>query len=411
MDTESHATTSVLLVGWRSASARALARYGCHVTCLVGPADAGKAQASGLIARCVTVPAPKDIEDCLSGLARAGLTPADFDRICSGSEFTITCASVLGGPGKSTISPATAVALRDKFVQKHHVREGRIPVAACYTVDELAQLQLRKDMPHDGVVVKPLSGAGAMNTFHLRNQVDLTETLAAFGTDQSYGPWLVEDYVPGHEHQVDGVVRGGTITALVVSRYLQNPIEIHFGGLLSTIALAPAEHSKLYNRARLLAAEALTAIGHSDGVFHLEAFDQQDRLVFGECAGRVSGGMTDQVIKHMFGLDLHDAWARAALGLPASPEPVLQRDAVYGELYLPCPPGELIAAPTSSEILERAGVVTVRLDVAVGQHMPDMTTASNIRAGTALVTGSSETEVEERVLRLAAWFRSSCKVR
>ncbi|MEV7004934.1 hypothetical protein [Streptosporangium sp. NPDC051022] len=400
--------TPVLLVGWRPASARALARYGCSVTCVVAPKDAAKARASEAVARCVTVPAPENVEDCLAGLARRSLSPADFSRICSGSEFTVTCASVLGGPGRSPISPATAVALRDKFVQKNHVRDAGLPVASCRVVDDLAALE--RDLPDGGVVVKPLAGAGAKHTFHLCDRDELAKRIAELGPGRTRGLWLVEEYVPGHEYQIDGIVRDGVVTTLAVSRYRQNLIEIHTGGLVSSISLPPAGHPRLYDRALRLAGEALRAIGHSDGVFHLEAFDQPEQLVFGECAGRVSGGMTDRAIQEMFGVDLHDGWARAVLNLPASSDPVRPCRAVYGEVYLPCPPGRLVAMPSASETTERPGVVTVRLNVSVGQYMPDMAVASDIRAGTALVTGADEAEVHERITDLAAWFRASCEV-
>jgi formate-dependent phosphoribosylglycinamide formyltransferase (GAR transformylase) len=66
---------------------------------------------------------------------------------------------------------------------------------------------------------------------------------------------------------------------------------------VGTVLLEPSGHADLYAQAQDLVSRALAALGHTNGVFHLEAFRQGDRLVFSECAGRTSGGMVREKLQ------------------------------------------------------------------------------------------------------------------
>jgi hypothetical protein len=55
-------------------------------------------------------------------------------------------------------------------------------------------------------------------------------------------------------------------------------------------------------------------------------------------------------------------------------------------------------------------VIQAELDVALGGTMPDVTKASHLRAGLAVVTGRDEEETEARMRDLAAWFGESITV-
>lgn len=394
----------VLLVGWRDASAIALERAGVRVDCLVSTADHGRATQSGHVEQIVSVDDVNDIEEALAGLARGGVALEDFDVMCSGSEFSLVTASVLGALGGVRAMPvASSMKLRDKFLQKEAIRAAGIPTADCWVLGPGDAID--SPFPESGVVIKPLSGAGAANT---RRFTSLDEFRIARMNDTARHV-LVESYVSGWEVQIDGVVRDGTVEELIVSRYLQNLIEVHAGGLVGAIALHPRDHDALYSNARALVVAALAALGHRDGVFHLEAFVGDGGLVFGECAGRVSGGMSDRVIQRMFGVDLHGEWACAALD---SPRPGRDREEVeqsFGDVYLVASPGIVRSVPTEDEILARPGVVDVRLDLREGAESSTRN-ATHVRAATVLVEGSNAERVEDVMRETAAWFTAACAV-
>ncbi|MFI7221286.1 acetyl-CoA carboxylase biotin carboxylase subunit family protein [Micromonospora maritima] len=390
----------VLLVGWSGAAYDALAALGCDVTAVIDGKHRGKARAHGVDTP-VVVTDTSNAESVLSGLSRHDLAPDMFETIASQSEFALVTASLLAAVGGTGGIPLpTAVALRDKFVQKRLVREAGLPVTECRVVADLGT------EPAAGwswpVVVKPLAGGGSRDTFLLRGPADLAEITAQLSPVA--GPWLVEDFVPGTELHIDGVVQGGELRLRNLSRYLQNVIEIHSGGLVGSAMLDPAADPGLHARIGELCTSVLRALNHRDGVFHIEVFDHDGHLTFSECAGRIGGGMVPESVRHRHGIDLFDSWARLLLGqpLPQQGEP----GKLCGWVQLPAPPGRVTRLPTVAALLERPGCVEARLVTREGGDMPDITAASNLKAGAVVVEGDSTAQVEQRLLDLVNWFRS-----
>ncbi|WP_051794424.1 ATP-grasp domain-containing protein [Streptomyces sp. NRRL S-87] len=394
---------AVLHVGWMPRAVAALGRAGARVTCVVAPADAEAARAAGAAA--VVVPQPSNVEGVLAGLARTGQALEDYDVICSVLEFCLVPAAVLAElAGRPRATARGTLAMRDKYLQKHLVREAGVPTAACTVVADLGALDVREvAFPS---VLKPLDGGGARHTYVLRDGNSAREYVDR-ATVGGKGPWLLEEFIDGIEFQVDGIVRDGKIRVLSVSRYLQNLIEVHEGGLVAHVALPPTEYPELYAGIHSLAEDSFAALGYVDGPFHLEVFQEPGgRILFGECAARVGGGRTDDVVELAFGVDLRDEWARAVLDRPTAigDLPAHHGDAVFGGMNLPGPAGRVRAMPTLDEVLARPGVVRATFDIAPGQVMPDVTDASHLRAGLAVVRGADDREVAARMRDLAAWF-------
>ncbi|MEU6466628.1 hypothetical protein [Streptomyces sp. NPDC046976] len=399
----------VLHVGWMPRAVAALAHAGARVTCAVAPRDAAAARASDTVARTVVVPDPAGAQHVLAGLAREGLPLHSFTAVCSVLEYCIVPAQILDdlrrdgtGGGSRALR---MLAMRDKALQKALVREAGLPVADCTVTEHPETTEVPPAAPR--TVLKPLDGGGAKNTFLITGPDSLRAAVAALRADGA-GPWLREEYIPGTEYQVDGIVRDGRLLVLSVSRYVQNLIEVHDGGVVAHIVLPPARHPVLYTATRALTSAALKALGYPDGPFHLEMFRDGDRLVFGECAARVGGGRTDEVVRLAFGADLRDEWARIVLGRPSAltREPAHREGALFAGMNLPAPPGTVRRVPTREQVLARPGVVHAGIEVAPGDLMPDITVASHLRAGLAIVRGATEAETEERVKDLAHWFHT-----
>ncbi|MFF7359450.1 ATP-grasp domain-containing protein [Streptomyces sp. NPDC008125] len=401
---------AVLHVGWMPRAVAALIAAGANVTCAVAPADAVAARAAG--AATVVVPQPSQVEGVLSGLARDGLALADYDVICSVLEFCLVPAAVLQElAGRSQGAALRTLAMRDKYVQKQLVRGAGVPAATSEVLESLAAADpAALTFPK---VLKPLDGGGARHTYVLTDEKSAREcmALAAVGGE---GPWLLEEYIDGTEFQVDGLVRNGEIKALSVSRYLQNLIEVHEGGMVAHVALPPAEYPRLYEEIRDVAETSFKALEYQDGPFHLEVFQETagGRIVFGECAARVGGGRTDDVMELAFGVNLRSEWARLMLGSPSALAAPASHttEGAYGGMNLPAPAGRVLAMPGLDEVLARPGVVRAQFDIAPGQVMPDVTAASHLRAGLAVVRGADDSEVTARMRDLADWFAGSVEV-
>ncbi|SOB81234.1 hypothetical protein [Streptomyces sp. 1331.2] len=399
-------SAEVLLLGWYEPALTALTELGAHVVNVLDPRDLHKARAlePSDAVRFLTVPDTRSSEEVVSGLARHGLTLSAFSHVCSMRELSVVTAAVLAAVGGcASLDVPTAIAVRDKFVQKQLVRAAGVPVTACRVVDLLTDLTVDGwDRP---VVVKPLAGGGSRDTHVLADPQSLARLLAE-APEPPRGPWLVEDFVAGTELHVDGVVRAGRVQWFAVSRYLTNVIDIKAGVPVGSVVLEPAGHPGLYAATEALLQESLDALGHREGIFHLEMFERDGALTFSECAGRVGGAMIRESIRYRFGVDLPGEWARAALGLPMAPVPA-DRPEVCGWMQFSAPAGRVVEVPDVAAVLAQPGCVEAIVSLTKGATVPDISAASNLKAGSALVVGDTEEQVQARMLALSDWFARS----
>ncbi|GAA3634526.1 hypothetical protein GCM10022223_61070 [Kineosporia mesophila] len=394
--------SSVLLIGAKPDGAvRSLLRAGAEITCV-----ASVKHAAGLPPgiRAVPVHDPADVEDVLLGLGRHGIDLTEFDVVTSALEYGLVAASVIGTlAGTTSVLPvSTAVRLRDKIVQKRVVRRARVLVAANTTAaDEQEATAAVKAVGGPPVVVKPPHGAGARETVRLADDDALTH----WAGRARPGPWTVEAFVDGVEHHLDGVVREGRVVLLTVSRYLSNMIDVPAGGMNGSVLLRPADEPGLYQAAQQLVSRSLTAMEHTTGVFHLEAFQRPDgQLVFGECGGRVAGKRIDEMIRLATGVDLHEEWAAAVLGLPTGAgAAVVREDAAFGNLDLLAPPGRIVSLPGLDDLARRPGVVHAEYKLRPGSTMTSFED-TNTRVGRVVVSGRNVAEVEQHLSEAAAWL-------
>ncbi|QIK76797.1 ATP-grasp domain-containing protein [Nocardioides piscis] len=404
----------VLLLGWKpEAAAKQLHELGARVVCVASLPEADAAFRAECVEEVVPVADPSNVEQVLAAVARAGYSLTQFDVVAGAYEFTVVPAAVVGQLAGARAQPvAVALALRDKLLQKTLVRSAGVAVArceACESPDAVVEaIERVGGLP---VVVKPLAGAGARDTYRLSSMVEVEEWVGAAAAE----PCLVEEFVDGRELHLDGVVREGHVGVLAVSRYLSNVIDIRQGADVASVCLPPARNVELYAHAHSLVGQALHALGHLDGVFHLEAFEQSEGgLVFSECAGRVGGGRIDEVIRLATGVDLYRHWALAALGQIAhdcsSATTIVPDAQTYGFAHLTAPRGRIVSLPGTEELLERTGIVHAELKLSPGMSMDDSSRDSNTRAGRIIVRGSDPASVVDTLTDAVRWFRSAVVV-
>ncbi|KUN08130.1 ATP-grasp domain-containing protein [Streptomyces canus] len=394
----------VLLIGWRITTLAALRELGAKVWCVATPDVYARFGHQADVERTVLVSDCTDVEEILCALRREGGDPADFDVVCSQQEFSLVATALIGG-GASPIRLETAVVLRDKYLQKQRIADVGLPVARCRIVSDSEALDgVRGELP---VVVKPILGASCANTYVARDEREFEEALDGFRTAGFIGPFLVEEFVTGAEHHVDGIVRDGELVFLGISRYLQNVIELRSGVVSGSIALDPTMYGPLYEKVRSLAHTALDALGHRDGVFHMEVFVDGDLVTFSECAGRVGGGPIDQLVRAHFGVDLHLEWAKLVFG--EEPSALVSPSAeVHGYVLLMAPgAGTVRRIPTADEMRAQDGVVFGRPMVGQGHVITAPTAASDVHVGEAVVRGTTEDDVIKRLHEINEWFRAN----
>lgn len=393
----------VLLIGWRITTLNALRELGAKVWCVTTPDVYARFGDQADVERAVLVSDCADVEEILCALRREGLSPFDFDTVCSQQEFSLVATALIGGEA-SPIRPDTAVLLRDKYLQKKRIAEAGLPVARCRILPDFNALEsARGDCP---VVIKPILGASCAHTYVAQDSGEFDAAVAEYRGSGFAGPFLIEEFVTGAEHHVDGIVREGDIIFLGISRYLQNVIELRSGVVSGSTALDPVRYAPLYDKVRFLARAALDALGHRDGVFHMEVFVDGDRVTFSECAGRVGGGPIDRLVSSHFGVDLHLEWAKVTFG-GTDPVTVVLSDQVHGYALLMAPgAGTVRAIPSAEEIRAQDGVVFGRPMVGPGHSVKAPTAASDVHVGEVVVRGADEDEVLKRLHEINEWFQA-----
>ena len=150
-----------------------------------------------------------------------------------------------------------------------------------------------------------------------------------YGTDRI----LVEEYIPGAEVAVEGLLRGGRLTVLALFDK-PDPLEGPF--FEETIYTTPSRLPADEQRGIIATtAKALAALGLRDGPVHAELRinDRGHWLV--EAAARSIGGLCARVLRFGAGVRLEELILRHALGLPI--ESVEREKRAAGVMMIPIP--------------------------------------------------------------------------
>lgn len=154
-------------------------------------------------------------------------------------------------------------------------------------------------------------------------------------TAQSDPSLLVEEFAPGAEVALDGLVRGGELTPLAL---FDKPDPLDGPTFEETYYVTPARLPR--SRVDEIVAtteEAVRALGVAEGPVHAELrLPDGAPPVVVEVAARTIGGLCGRALRFGLGMSLEEVVLRHAVGLPL---PALAReDAAAGALMVPIPP-------------------------------------------------------------------------
>ena len=144
---------------------------------------------------------------------------------------------------------------------------------------------------------------------------------------------LVEDFVPGAEVAVEGLLRGGSLELLAL---FDKPDPLDGPYFEETLYVTPSRHpAALQQAVQRVAAEAARALGLTEGPVHAELRLSADGPVVLEVAARSIGGLCARALRFGAGLSLEEIVVAHAVGLPLS---TLTREArASGVMMLPIP--------------------------------------------------------------------------
>ena len=215
--------------------------------------------------------------------------------------------------------PAAALAARDKLIMRTMLHAGgvRVPQFQRFTLtDDPAKIAEHVSFP---CVVKPLTLSGSRGVIRANDTVELAAAVARLHQillrlgEDGERPFLIEDYIPGIEVALEGMLDDGKLHLLALFDK-PDPLEGPF--FEETIYVTPSRLPKAVMQNILdTTAQAAKALGLRTGPVHAELRVNEQGAWLVEVAGRSIGGLCSQTLR--FGVDasLEELILRQAAGM------------------------------------------------------------------------------------------------
>jgi biotin carboxylase len=160
------------------------------------------------------------------------------------------------------------------------------------------------------VIVKPIAGAGSMDTYRADDRAELDAALGKMGHIDEVN---VEEFVDGEEFTFDTICIDGEIAYHNISYYRPRPLAFRSTEWISpmTYCLRDVNDSRLAGGVTMGRA-VLDALGFRNGFTHMEWYLKENgEAVFGEIAARPPGANTVDLMNYASDIDLFRGYAEA----------------------------------------------------------------------------------------------------
>jgi formate-dependent phosphoribosylglycinamide formyltransferase (GAR transformylase) len=212
-------------------------------------------------------------------------------------------------PGTSS---RTAWLCRDKPSMKDALRAAGVPTAASTAADHAEQVKEFAAQVGYPIVLKPRTGAGALDTTRVDNDSELAAALGAFG-GQGVSSIAVEEFVEGHEGFYDTLSVDGQPALDFVSHYFPNVLDAMRTRWISPqfISTNRVDSVDDYAQLREMGRRVNEALGIGTSATHMEWFFGPKGLRFSEIGARPPGVGAWDLYSAGNDLDVYREWANA----------------------------------------------------------------------------------------------------
>jgi formate-dependent phosphoribosylglycinamide formyltransferase (GAR transformylase) len=293
--------------------ARALAEAGATVIGIGEyPIDALDGQLKGWLHHYERVPSVTDLA-AMTAAVRWVQDRLWVDRIEATIEaHTLPTAQVREACTIPGTSVHTAWLCRDKPSMKQALREAGVPTAASAAVSTAAEVQAFAGQHGYPLILKPRSGAGALDTVRADDAAGLEQALGVFG-GQGVDSIAVEEFVEGHEGFYDTIAINGGVAVDFVSHYYPNVLEAMRTRWISPqfISTNRVDTAPEYGELRDMGRRVIAALGIGTSATHMEWFFGPKGLKFSEIGCRPPGVGAWDLYSAGNEMDIYRAWANA----------------------------------------------------------------------------------------------------
>ncbi len=219
------------------------------------------------------------------------------------------------------LSVETARICRDKVAMKDVLRRAGIPCAqstAAKTAAEIHAFAEREGFP---IIVKPIAGFGALDTFRVESKTDLETLLGKLKLGDGR-TLAIEEFVEGHEGFYDTIIDGAGVRHDFASHYYPGCLEAAQHRWISPqIAVTNRIDGGGYVELRDVGRRVIEAVGLRHTATHMEWFFGPKGLKFSEIGARPAGEKIWDMYAVANEFDVYREWARTVLGRPTGERP------------------------------------------------------------------------------------------
>jgi hypothetical protein len=205
-----------------------------------------------------------------------------------------------------------ATIFRNKDLMKQVITKAGLRTARHASARSIAEVKAAAEQIGFPIIVKPIAGAGSMDTFRAGSMAELEAELAKVTT---YDEVNVEEFIEGDEYTYDTICIKGEVQYENVCFYRPNPLIARSTEWISpqTLALRDMTPTPVASGVAL-GHEVLKAMGFQTGFTHMEFFwTPKGEAVFGEIAARPAGAHTVDLMNYVGDIDLYMGYAEAEL--------------------------------------------------------------------------------------------------
>ena len=304
--------------------------------------------------------------------------------------------------GLSHNPPAAVAATRNKVMLRRALAEAEVPQPAFELAgppDDVAALAEVIGYP---VVLKPLSMSASRGVIRAndadqaRAAAERIRRILMVAGHNPNEPILIEEYVPGVELAVEGVLRGGELEVLA---FFDKPDPLEGPYFEETLFITPSRlHPEMLDEVERVAVRAIRAMGLREGPVHAELRVDGNRVIFLEAAARSIGGLCGRSLRFgLLGTPLEVVLLRHALGRPL--RKIGREHAASGVMMLPIPrAGILRAVHGTDRALEVSWITEVDITIPLGRRVVPLPEADRY-LGFLFARGPTPEDVEQALRR------------
>jgi formate-dependent phosphoribosylglycinamide formyltransferase (GAR transformylase) len=249
--------------------------------------------------------------DAVAATVRELARQVRIDRVeCLWEPYMLLAARLREELGLPGLTVEQTVPFRDKELMKQRLDAAGLRTPGHVSTDTVAGVWAAAERLGFPLVVKPVDGAGASDTYRADSAADLDAILPMV---RHLPRVSVEEFIDGEEFTHDTICAGGQILFENVCWYRPRPLLTKLHEWISpvTVALRVLDMPDLA-AGRALGAAAVRALGFRDGFTHMEWYRKADgEAVFGEIGARPPGGRMVDIMNFATDADLFLAWAQA----------------------------------------------------------------------------------------------------